>query len=122
MPTELNDKQKQWVLSLSGKDLYSKTFELKNQNKIDNGTLKMMFAFWLNQHDMRHDEAYTKIVLPKRDQQGRNEFIIENITTPKLYWEKYDENISAQTVKNEKQAIWNKNRNRIMSDINEVFK
>jgi len=121
MHTKLNDKQKQWVLALSGRDLYSKTHDLKSQNKIDNETMKQMFSFWLNQHKLRHDQPYVKIIQTMPDKQGRTQFIIENPSIPKLYWEKYDPEISVQTIKNEWQEIWNRNKSQLQINVEDVF-
>lgn len=112
MYPKLNDDQKLWILPLSGKELYTKVNELRKQNKIDNETMKQAFSFWLNQHGLRHDQP---IVFNLSDHK-----FTENTGKPKLYWEKYDEDITEQILKNEFQIIWNKNKNQLTT-IKEVF-
>jgi hypothetical protein len=107
MYTKLNDTQKQWVLSLTGKELYSKTLELKNKEKIDNETMKQMFSFWLNEHNLRHDQPYMEIRTVEPDKNGYSKHFVKNEIEPKLYWENYDEDISIQKIKNEFEVIWN---------------
>lgn len=121
MYTKLNDKQKQWVLALSGKDLYSKTHDLKKENKIDNETMNQMFSFWLNEHELRHDQPYVEIRIVQPDKQGRTKFMVENRIEPTLFWEKYDEKISTQSIKNEFQTIWNKNKSQLQINVEDVF-
>lgn len=118
---QLNDKQKQWVLSLSGKDLYSKTLELRKQNKVDSETMKQMFAFWLNQHNIRHHEPYIKIISVQPDKQGRTQFMVENRSKISLGWGKYDESISEQSVRNEEEIIWNKNKSQLEAEVERIF-
>ena len=113
MYKRLNDKQKQWILSLSGKDLYSKAHDLKNKNKIDTETMIEMFSFWLNEHNLRHDTAYIY-------NKSTGKFT-ENIGEPKLFWEQFDDEISIQTIKNEFQVAWNKNKTSLIKDALEVF-
>jgi len=103
---KLTDKTKQWILDLTGRQLYEKVSLSLKEKKIDVETVKQMYAFWLNQHNLRHDQSFIKIHTPKRDQEGGDTFIIHNIGTPRLYWERYDENISVQTIKNEFQTAW----------------
>lgn len=110
MYSKLNDEQKNWILSLNGKDLYEKANELKDQGKIDNETTVEMFSFWLNENNLRHDDAFVRIHTPAPDKAGRSVFVVKNESIPKLFWEKFDDNLSSQQLKNEREVIWHSAR------------
>ena len=118
---KLTDKTKQWILKLSGRDLFEKVRENLKTDKIDNETAKQIFSFWLNQRKLRHDEPFVKIFQPQQDKQGRSEFIVENLSVPILYWEKYDSEVSVQTINNNWQEIWHKNKSQLQKDVEQIF-
>lgn len=115
---ELTTELKEWALGLSGKELFNQVNERLQSKQFNNQLAMKIYAFWLNQHNLRHDQAYFKARTTQADKSGRTEFIVQNRIEPRLYWEKHDPDLSTQSIKNEFQTIWNRNLN---ADVDEVF-
>ena len=50
--TKLDEEKKNWVLTLSGAELFSASRKLMNEKKIDSEAMKQLNAFWLNEHEI----------------------------------------------------------------------
>jgi hypothetical protein len=53
----LTDIQKNWILALTGRELFTKSKELFFSGKIDAETLKAMNLFWLDEHNVKIDKS-----------------------------------------------------------------
>ena len=120
----LTEKMKIEILKLNGKTLYQR---IMTAEKMDNKTRTEAFAFWLNQHKIRHDKPFF-IYIGKKTEKIRGKDV-ERLTRtveqspfePKLYWERYDPEISVQTIKNEFEVAWNKNKSLLEKEVEETF-
>jgi len=56
MYSELNDKEKDLILKMSGASVYIRSKTAYDEGKITNEKRKQMLAFWLNQHNIKRSE------------------------------------------------------------------
>lgn len=53
MYSEINDKEKDLILKMSGASVYIRSKTAYDEAKITNEKRKQMLAFWLNQHNIK---------------------------------------------------------------------
>lgn len=118
----LSEKTQKTILSCqSGKELYDRIEKAYREKKISIETKVESYALWLNNRKIRHDSPFMSGIIVDKETKKVQRCIIHNLAEPQIYWEKFDESVTTQSLKNEFQVAWNRPSSQLEKDTREVF-